>query len=100
MSPGRGQYLTKKHEALLRRPHRVVAVPAQLDEDAARIPDVVERPQHRRKVDLAVAEREMIVDALTHVFDVHVAEDVLPAMYLLRDRRLPLTMEMADVERQ
>ena len=55
---------------------RGVRVPGQLDGDQAAVAGVGERAQHRREVDLAVAELQVLVHAPAHVVDLHVDQVV------------------------
>src|SRR5262245_53628045 len=82
------------------RIHRVVAVPAQLDVDAAGVVDVAQRSEDRREVDFAFAEHQVVVDAAAHVLDVDVPQNILPLLDVPGDRPLILAMHVADVERQ
>ena len=85
---------------LPRRVHRVVAVPAQFDVDAARVVRGAEAREHVREVHLALAEHQVIVDAAAHVLDVDVPQHVLPLREELADRQFAVAHEVADVDRE
>ena len=83
------------------RVDRVVAVPAQFDVHAAlRSRSRASAAKDRRKVHLALAEHQVVVNAAAHVLDVHVPQPSLPAPHVFRDRQLALAVQMADVQRQ
>ena len=65
---GRSQELQGSPRDVRRR----VRVPGQLDGDQAAVAAVGEGAQHRREVDLAGAELEVLVHAPAHVVDLHV----------------------------
>lgn len=55
---------------------RRVAVSGQLHRDQTPVPGGGEGTQYRREVDLALAERQVFVDAASHVLDLDVGEAV------------------------
>ena len=77
-----------------------MAVPAQLDVNAAFIADRMQGGEDRRKIHLAGAELQMIVNAAAHVLDVDVPQPILPAQDVIRDWQFVLTMQMPHVQRQ
>jgi len=64
----------QERQRLAGRVHRIVTVPAQLDENSAGVADLVQGVQYRREVDLAHSEHQVIVHAAARVFNVHIPE--------------------------
>jgi hypothetical protein len=69
-----------------------VAVPAQLDAEHSSIPDLGQGRDDRQKIDLALAEHQVLVNATTHVLDVDIRELVAAGHDLLADRHFILAM--------
>jgi hypothetical protein len=90
-------------EEVERRPCRVggdVAVAAELHVEPVGIADFNQRVDQRRKVDLALAEQQVLVPPGDRIVEVDVDQPGLPAADLLADRRLALAREVAHVERE
>ena len=70
--------------AALLRSH--VAVPAQLHADRPSVSHLGKRRDHRREINFALAEHEMLVHTGAHVLDMHVGEPRVPLADLVGDR--------------
>jgi hypothetical protein len=73
-------------------------VAGELDVDGARILDFAEGRDDGWEIDFAFAEHEVLVDAGTHVFDVHVHKTITPVADFVGDGELALAVEVADVD--
>jgi hypothetical protein len=75
-------------------------VPGQFHGDQPPVTAVGERPQHRRKVDLAGAELQVLVHAPAHVVDLHVDQELGDVGDAVRHAHRLEAAAVSDVERQ
>src|SRR5262245_46440565 len=77
-----------------------MAVARQLDVQAARVVRLAQGSENRVEIDLALSERDVIVNRSPHVLDVNVPQYVAVSQNVRAHRKLVLTLQMADVQRQ
>src|SRR5262249_13370816 len=91
---------SQKRQRFPCRIHRVVAMPAQLDVNAAAIVDLSENSKNGTEVDLPFTEHQVVVDAPAHVLDMNVPKNIFPTPQVIFNRQLALAMKVADIDRQ
>ena len=72
----------------------------QLNVNGPRVVNPPKRLKHRVEVEVAVAEREVLVDVTPHVLDVYVPQYVTPPLDVLCDVPVAQTMDVPHVYRQ
>ena len=72
----------------------------QLNVNGFRVVNPTKRLKHRVEVEVAVAEREVLVYITAHVLDVYVPQNVTPPLDVLRDVPVAQTMDVPNVHRQ
>ncbi|SRR6266849_9539635 len=85
-------YMLQERYRFPGRFHGVVTMPAQLDMDAALVPDLVQHSQHWNEIDLAFTEHQVLVNSAAHVFDMNVPETIFPTTEMIGDRYFPLAV--------
>ena len=95
--------IAERSEKIIRLSGRLgayVGVPRQFDADHPSISNFGQGRDYRRKIDFALAEHEVLVDAGPHVLDVDVDQPIGPLAEFVGDRQLALAVEVADVDRE
>ena len=77
-----------------------MTVAAELDVDASFVADLAERPHHRGEVHRPLAEHQVLVNALNHVFDMDVHDPWPPVPEQIGDVAFLQAMDVAQVDRQ
>lgn len=78
----------------------VVTMPTKLNIDPGAVADLAQRSQNGREIDFSFAKLQVVVDAGSHVLNVHVDQFVLRIANQFGDIPFALTMQVTDVEGQ
>jgi hypothetical protein len=70
----------------------------KLDTEHSSISDLAKRRDDRRKVDFAFAKHQVLMHSVAHVLNVHVRESIAPSENSFGNRKLSLTVQVANIQ--